>query len=344
MSASDRAPGGASTNPPVAGSALFRDPTPRPAEGVVSWNVNTACNYRCAYCTQRAKDDRGRPGGDPRPFLDAFARLPGPWEVKLSGGEPFVHPGLDGIASGLARLGHRVSVVTNFSADRARLEAFARAASGRVGVFSCSLHLQYVADALDDFFDKASWFKATLEAAHADSLFAVSAAPRPSSTGSDTDDPAAPPPSLCVTLVAARAVLPLLPGIAARARDAGVSFKVQPEKQDRDVIRYTEDEKRTILAFGGHNLTGEIIHRLEGRPCWAGARYFILDDEGRAFRCYPARRYRLETMGNFLSPDFDPADGPAPCRYQTCNCTVPIARGMMPLSGVERAGTEEDRS
>ena len=30
-----------------------------PLEGVVSWNMNTTCNYRCTYCTQRFVDDRG---------------------------------------------------------------------------------------------------------------------------------------------------------------------------------------------------------------------------------------------------------------------------------------------
>ena len=28
-------------------------PTPRPGEGVISWDINTACNYRCRYCNPR---------------------------------------------------------------------------------------------------------------------------------------------------------------------------------------------------------------------------------------------------------------------------------------------------
>ena len=101
---------------------------PAPEEGVVSWNVNTACNFRCTYCTQRFKEDRGRWARDTERFLAAFARLPGKWEFKLSGGEPFVHPTLLEIVDGLTKLGHRISVVTNFSAKEERLEAFVRAA------------------------------------------------------------------------------------------------------------------------------------------------------------------------------------------------------------------------
>ena len=285
--------------------------TPRPQEGVVSWNVNTTCNYRCSYCTQRFKEDRGRWTRDTPRFLAAFARLPGRWEIKISGGEPFVHPTLDEIVEGLADLGHRVSIVTNFSADRDALRSFARAAKGRAGVFSCSLHLEYVDD-VDGFLEKALWMQAELD------LLA---------------DPALPRPHVCVTSVATREALPRLQALAERFARAGVSFKAQPEKQDRDVIEYAPSEEEVLLALGGHNKTGAIRHSFRGLPCWSGARYFILDDLGEAYRCYPARRFRVEKMGNFLSPDFRLADEPAPCRYDYCNCTVPIARRMMPFDG-----------
>jgi MoaA/NifB/PqqE/SkfB family radical SAM enzyme len=285
--------------------------TPRPEEGVVSWNINTACNYRCSYCTQRFKEDRGRWSRDTPRFIEAFARLPGRWEIKLSGGEPFVHPTLLPITEALAALGHRISIVTNFSASRERLLEFASAAAGRVGVFSASLHLEYVGEAdLDAFITKASWMEGELRARARPDL---------------------PAPHVCVTSVATREALPRLPAIAARFIEAGVTFKVQPEKQDRDVISYAPEEREALLSLGGHNLTGRIEHRYQGLPCWSGSRYFILDDAGQAYRCYPARRYKIERMGDFLSPDFRLEDGPSPCLYKTCNCTVPIARKMMPV-------------
>jgi MoaA/NifB/PqqE/SkfB family radical SAM enzyme len=283
-------------------------PTPRPEEGAVSWNVNTACNYRCSYCTQRFKDDRGRWSRDVPRFLEAFARLPGRWEIKLSGGEPFVHPSIDDIARGLAELGHRVSVVTNFSASRERLASFARAAGGRVGVFSCSLHLEYVPNP-SEFASKASWMQQELDR---------------------LADPSLPRPHVNVTTVATRAALPRLDDLAQLFAAEGVAFKVQPEKQDREVIAYEPHEEVVLLAHGGHNRTGVIEHEYRDRPCWAGSRYFIVDDRGEAFRCYPARRWRTERMGNFLDESFRLAEEPTPCLYDVCNCTVPIARGMMP--------------
>ncbi|MBK8594737.1 MAG: radical SAM protein [Holophagales bacterium] len=295
-------------------------PPPRPVEGVVSWNIGTACNYRCPYCTQRDKRDRTSLAGETEGFLAAFARLPGRWEVKLSGGEPFVHPELDAFVAGLARLGHRISVVTNLSASRERLASFVAAAQGRVGVFSASLHLPYVPD-LDGFVGKARFVEELVR------------------TGAD---PSLPRPSLSVTAVATRDALPGLPGLARRFADAGLTFKVQPEKQNSRVIPYSEGERELLLALGGHNLTGEIEHRYLGRPCWAGALSMILDDKGEAWRCYPARKARRDRLGPFLGEGFALASGPTPCTYETCHCTVPIARGMMARSPEETSHALQD--
>ena len=111
-----------------------------------------------------------------------------------------------------------------------------------------------------------------------------------------------------------------------------VGFKVQPEKQDRDVIAYTDGEKSQLVSLGGHNATGRVAPSFRGLPCWAGARSFILDHEGHAWRCYPARRYRTEYLGNVLDGSFRLHEGAGPCVYAYCNCTVPQERGMMPVS------------
>ncbi len=290
---------------------------PEPERGVISWNMNTSCNYRCGYCTQRFLDDRGRWARDLPLFLAAFARLPGAWEIKLSGGEPFVHPDFLAAVRGLADLGWTVSVVTNFSAKPERLAAFLDAVGERLGVLSCSLHLDYVA--IDDAPGKPDTLSGFL--ARCASVLARLPARA----------------SLCVTCVATRATLPLLPGLSDRFKAAGVTFKVQPEKQGRAVIDYEPAQLRQLVALGGHNRTGQVAPDFGGQPCWAGSRYFIVDDRGEAYRCYPARRYRVERLGNLLDGSFALAPGPSPCRYRYCNCTVPISRGMMPREAADDA-------
>jgi MoaA/NifB/PqqE/SkfB family radical SAM enzyme len=272
--------------------------TPRyPLEGVASWNMNTTCNYRCSYCTQRFVDDRGQWAKDLPRFLAAFAALPGDWEIKLSGGEPFRHPDFVAAVRALSGARRRVSVVTNLSAPTDELLAFCDATRARPGLISASLHLEYAAP--EDFLAKVG----VVAAHHAGRVV--------------------------VTCVATRANLPRLSGLRARFEAAGVPFRVQPEKQDRDVIDYDAQEREQLVQLGGHNGTGAIAPSFAGQPCWAGARYFIVDHRGDAYRCYPARRQRGEYLGNLLDGTFRLRAEALPCRYDYCNCTVPQQRGMV---------------
>jgi MoaA/NifB/PqqE/SkfB family radical SAM enzyme len=281
-----------------------RAATSMPAEGIVTWNINTTCNYRCSYCTQRFLDDRRRWLRDGESFIKGFARLEGRWEVKISGGEPFLHPNLLEIVAGLREIGHAVSVVTNFSATRRLLSSFLEAAGAALHIFSASLHLEYMGspEGLEAFIGKAVWFQGRLPEGA----------------------------SFNVTTVATRASLPRLDELAGLFARHGLRFKLQPEKQDREVIEYTEEERSLLLRLGGHNGLGEVAPSFRGKPCWAGSRYFTLDDKGNAWRCYPARRFRKQYLGNFLDGTFKLSRGPSPCLYDYCNCTVPIERGMMP--------------
>lgn len=280
-----------------------------PLEGVVSWNMNTTCNYRCSYCTQRFVDDRRQWARDLPRFVQALLALPGDWEIKLSGGEPFQHPGFDQAVAELAHGGRRVSVVTNLSASDARLAAFADATRARPGVLSASLHLEHT-DART-FRDKLARFRDT----HTGRCHA--------------------------TVVATRPTLPGLAALRAEFAEVGLELRVQPEKQDREVIPYEPAERAALLDLGGHNGTGHLDPDLHGRPCWAGARYLVVDHKGEAWRCYPARRQRQERLGNLLDGSLRLHADPRPCAYRYCNCTVPQQRGMVDMAGAPAAASRE---
>lgn len=287
----------------------MRAPLRYPLEGVVSWNMNTTCNYRCSYCTQRFVDDRKQWARDLPRFVQALLALPGDWEIKLSGGEPFQHPGFDEAVAALARGGRRVSVVTNLSASEERLLAFALATRPRPGVLSASLHLEHAEPRA--FRDRLARFR-------------------------DRHD------GTChATIVATRSVLPRLAGLRADFAEVGLELRIQPEKQDREVITYAPAERAALLALGGHNGTGHLDPDLHGRPCWAGARYLVVDHRGEAWRCYPARRQRKERLGNLLDGSLRLHEGPRVCAYRYCNCTVPQQRGMVELAGAPPAAQRE---
>jgi MoaA/NifB/PqqE/SkfB family radical SAM enzyme len=295
--------------PVIPSNRIVHPPPPSPNEGVVSWNMNTLCNYRCSYCTQRFLDDRKRWAKDIPAFIEAFGQLPVqtgvPWEIKLSGGEPFLHPDFVDVVRALVSRGLYISVVTNFSQHHL-IEPFLEAAGHHLRILSCSLHVEF-AD-IDAFIARAKEVQRRIVSA-------------PSS-------------SLVVTCVATRANLAHLESWSARFDAAGLRLKVQPEKQNRDIVDYDTLAKDTLYRLGGHNGTGHIAHDFGGQPCWAGARYFIVDDRGDAFRCYPARRYRSESLGNVVSGTLRLHEAVQPCLYRSCHCTVPIARRMMPTDAV----------
>ena len=121
----------------------------------VEWQTNGVCNYDCSYCIQSAKHRQGAPTDEQIDrFIAFFDTLPGVWEIKMSGGEPFAFKGFLGrVVPGLAALRHNVSVLTNLSAPLNALHQFIDLVGHKLVVFSASLHLEYTA--AEDFISKA---------------------------------------------------------------------------------------------------------------------------------------------------------------------------------------------
>ncbi|MDG2381587.1 MAG: radical SAM protein [Pirellulaceae bacterium] len=269
--------------------------------GVVSWNMNDSCNYRCSYCTQRHMPDRTGTLEEIEQTLLAFSTLPGHWEFKLSGGEPFQQPGLDAIVSGLVAMGHCISVQTNFSANESRLLSFLEATRGALNLFSASLHLEY-ADARS-FLDKYQ----IVQPFEKDGLrFHITTVGVPDRLVQIRDE------------------------IEPFFRKHNLVFKVQPEKVGGYLRDYSPEQKQILLELGGHNQTGRIAHNFQGKLCHSGTNYIVIKSTGEAFRCYPASRVggQFARLGS-LSEGITLLDGARICPYTYCNCTVPIQRGMI---------------
>lgn len=274
----------------------------RRVRGVVSWNMGDACNYRCSYCTQRRLGDRSARLTDARASLEAFATLPGVWEFKLSGGEPFQQPGLLRVVRGLVQRGHVISIQTNFSAPDALLGEFLEATRGSLHTFSASLHLERATAAR--FVERYRRWIQPLEAAGV--RFHVT--------------------SVATTQRLEQLRDEVAPALLAR----GITFKVQPLKQGGYPHPYDRAQRKILLQLGGHCLTGGIEHDFQGRICHAGSRYLVVKSSGQAYRCYPASRVggRHARLGS-LAGGLKLLSEPKICPYTYCNCTVPISRGMI---------------
>ena len=273
----------------------------REVHGVVSWNMNDVCNYRCSYCTQRHMGDRTGRLEDIEQTLASFRNLPGHWEFKLSGGEPFRQPGLDQIVSGLVSMGHSISIQTNFSAAEPELRSFLEASRGALNIFSASLHLEYVSP--ETFVEKYNIVK---EYESLGVNFHVTSVGVPDRLVQLRDE------------------------VEPYFREHGINLKVQPEKIRGYVRDYTDNQKEILLQLGGHNQTGKIEHNFQGKLCFSGANYIVIKSSGEAYRCYPASRVggRYARLGS-LTEGIQLNDGPRICPYTYCNCTVPIQRGMI---------------
>jgi hypothetical protein len=274
-----------------------------PRVPTIEWQVAGACNYDCSYCIQSRRYRRGRP--EERQLertIDAFADLPGVWEIKCSGGEAFAHPLFSTlVVPGLVqRTAHRLSVLTNFSSSRADLMRFAQRTRGRLSVFSASLHLEFVS--VEEFAAKAEWFVSMLEPE--------------------------------VRFVVNQVVLPGREAEAAHCRDVlgarGLRWFPQLYKVAGGVAEYPSAE--ALIPLIGKRPTpreANVAPSYRGRRCWAGVDYFVVDKDGEAWACRTAKRHGEGRLGNVGDGAIRRALAPSVCGYDICPCTVPANRGMI---------------
>lgn len=285
----------------------------------VEWQVAGACNYDCSYCIQSPRYRRGRPSAEALDAaIRAFSRLPGVWEVKCSGGEAFAHPlFLDLAVPGLvARTPHHLSVLTNLSASEAELSRFLEIVGARLRVFSASLHLEHV-DA-PAFARKAAWLQKQL----------------PVEAG----------------LVINQVVLPGRVAEAAATREVVVShglrwypqlFKHKGPDGRMRVADYPDiDALRALIGDRPGPTEANVAPSYQGRMCWAGARYFTVDKDGVAWRCRSSKREGDAPIGSLFEGTLALKEGPSPCPYALCTCSVPANRGM--VAGVGAGASEEE--
>ena len=271
----------------------------------VEWQVCGVCNYDCSYCIQSKASRVGHPPeADVERMLEFLASLPGRWEIKMTGGEPFAWKGfMERIVPALvARTAHTLSVLTNLSAPPAILDRFAALTRGRLGVVSASLHLEHVG--VEEFVARARRLRERM-------------------------DPAA---RLVVNSV-------LVPGrleAAAAARSAveaaGLTYFPQIMKVGRGVASYDDDDGARLVALVGTAPTprqANLAPSYRGRMCWSGVEYLVLTQTGDAWSCRTARRHGEGYLGNAVLGTVRRMDAPAPCAYDICPCTVPANRGMI---------------
>lgn len=271
----------------------------------VSWNIVGGCNYRCTYCVQKHAPGLGTPSDEElEAALNALTTLPGSWEFKISGGEPFLLKRLPEVARQLSSAGHKVSILTNLSAPLRVLHEFIEAAGEHLRTFSCSLHREETTEA--EFLEKASAVKAALT-------------PLPRAT-------------FVVNSVVVPGQVEVVADSRARFEAAGLKFYPQLMRKDGKAVTYDAHDAAVIEeAFDDLVGPGQMNrgYSLKGRTCHAGSKYFIIHPRGDAFACYPGKRFGDAHLGNVFGGTLKLWSAPRACPYEVCPCTVPQNRGLI---------------
>jgi MoaA/NifB/PqqE/SkfB family radical SAM enzyme len=233
----------------------------------------------------------------------------GSWLVKLSGGEPFLHPRFMEITQKVAGMSHRVATTTNFSVPQRVLGRFMDAAGPNLDYLTASLHLEQVRD-VGTFVEKARWFQT---AKPAGSRFIV-------------------------TTVGIEPELDRLKALADEFAEAGIAFEVAPRK---DGSRYVDYSDPAFVEFMGRHPLAHVEDirgaRMLGTMCHTGSLFARITLDGDAVRCYNYQpRFAL---GNVTDGSFRWLDGPKPCLARECTCTVPANRNMIEY-GNQTSGPE----
>ena len=280
----------------------------------IEWQVGGVCNYDCSYCIQSREYRTGHPSDEQvELFLRFFEGLPGRWEIKMTGGEPFAFRGfMQRIVPGLVeRTAHTLSVLTNLSAPESVLERFARLTYGRLGIVSASLHLEFT-DAVT-FAKKAARLRSQIAEG---ARLVVNSVLVPDRLG---------------------AVLEAEQVLAA----SGLRLFPQIMKVGSGIATYSAEDAAAIRELVGESPSprrANMAPSYKGRSCYAGVEYLVLLQNGDAYSCRTARRHKQGFLGNVFTGTLRRWDAPSPCPYDICPCTVPANRGM--IEGVHAADEE----
>ena len=293
----------------------------------VEWQVNGKCNYDCSYCIQSKKSRVGFPSDETvKAIVGEFAELPGQWEVKMSGGEPFAFKGyIDLVIPQLVeRTPHLISTLTNFSAPVGVMEKFCKLTGDRLRITSASLHPEFVE--FETFLDKAIEYRELRQVHNPNSSFVVN-----------------------VVLVPGRVKHHF--EYRQRLEELDVRYFPQLMKIKGGVYPYEQQELEMIEQLTGASHDPRTVNRApsyQGLHCEAGSWYFTVDKNGDAWTCRTDKRFREErqgpTLGNLADGTFELRGSGGKCPYPICPCTVPANRGIVRLEGAKAGSAEEGES
>ncbi|MFW5991315.1 MAG: radical SAM protein [Candidatus Nanoarchaeia archaeon] len=327
-------------------------------ERSLCWHVTYLCNLDCSFCDAKKSNERIQKQVDFlknnwRLYKKGFEKLPGSWEIILTGGEALALPGILGIVKDLVEMGHKISLTTNFSFSLDFYKKFLKIVDGKLHFFSASFKPEYYK--LEPYLKKAQDINTAVKRMNG---------------------------HFTVVAVAEPKWLDYLYNVGKMFNKKGIKYRLQAKRVNGSYIKYSKREKEKISEFtrcfglgkdvklkskgsylrnepslngfynyleeqdgSGSLLTKNLFNKcfkittqktgsncFKGSLCLAGIKYFVMDDFGNCFRCHSGITHisgNQEYMGNLLKGGVRFFNNPKPCPHNSCSCILPYDMGLI---------------
>ena len=272
------------------------------------WLITYKCNYNCSYCINKKRRRDLAEVENADLFLRNIEKKLGKnWEFVIFGGEPFLHKNFFEIVRGLVKLGHRVTIFTNFSINAEKIIRFIELAGDKFNSIFASLHLEYTNP--DEFLKKILIIEKSFPALRK---------------------------HLFITSVTTDKALPRLEKIKKKFFERGYQFYTQLHRYPDQTLFSSFGKQKKIIEriskkynlkpfqkqaelYGTYGADPSDLS-FKGQKCWAGCRYFYMLPNGAASRCLPSIKEEVGYLGNILKKDFRLLKGAIKCQCKVCSC------------------------
>ncbi len=273
---------------------------------MVYFKITSLCNLKCDFCETKKspeflKKEIQFTQKNLSKFEEFFNGLNGQWEIFIGGGEPFIIPEFLNFINNLAKTGHKISIVTNFTSSLDKLKKFCNLTGRKLNLFLASFKPQV--HNFNEFLDKSKIINNLIKKNKG--IFSVGAL----ATKKDID---------------------FLFEAGKTFKKNGIQFNLQAERINGRYRKYCSEDIKKIKYFK-RTYGVENNFNFKGKICFAGVNYFILLPNGDAFICHSAltSQNQDDYLGNIFRKNFKLHKYPTICKYNCCVCINAYNKGII---------------
>jgi molybdenum cofactor biosynthesis enzyme MoaA len=251
----------------------------------IVWFTTWACNFKCAYCWQVQGQKIGQ--YKPTKFIDAdkwihaLNRL-NPVSMAISGGEPFMQPGLIDIINGLVAT--NIGLTSNLSYSL--LDFVRKVSPNKVTSITASYHPIENKITKELFLGKVMLLRE----------FGF---------------------NVIVNFVAWPEQLWLIPPLHAEFASHGIPMHIDPyAPMTIDALPYTRTQEAMLSRYVTKDRADQFPRDV---VCSGGMNHFSIHPDGSAWRCVLEQQQGINSVGNIFEESFAKLSDPMEC-HQADNC------------------------